>query len=329
MDPGAKVKWNDSINGRQFDVTIRFRKGLYDYLTVIECKDYSSPVPVGEVEAFITKSRDANAHQAVMASASGFQSGAKAVAERHNIALVHLTDSSEIDLSPFGAVWGPDIAAFHVQAIALRYSDGEQKSLPDAANAMTYYISHLSVRTGSRITGLPDLISQWVQPLAASAHDVYAEYEIPLPAGTMLISDDSEFPSKPIASIGLRIALTTAKTLRGPRQFDPSLLVPDVDVKNISAGESIKVSRHGLALGTAEHFEVGTFYEQPQLSNYYYCDKIVGTLATIYLVESFQVGGLFQAICTVETRYAHYYTTVCDTSIIERLERRLADMKSR
>jgi len=52
MDPAAQVKWNDSINGRQFDVTLRFRKGLYDYLTVIECKDYSSSVPVGEVEAF-------------------------------------------------------------------------------------------------------------------------------------------------------------------------------------------------------------------------------------------------------------------------------------
>ena len=37
VDPRAQVKWNDSINGRQFDVTLRFRKGLYDYLTAIEC----------------------------------------------------------------------------------------------------------------------------------------------------------------------------------------------------------------------------------------------------------------------------------------------------
>ena len=138
IDPAAQIKWNDSINSRQFDVTIRFRRGLYDYLTVIECKDYSSPVPVGEVEAFITKSRDAKAHQAVMASASGFQSGARAVAERHNVTLVHLTDSPEIDLSLFGAAWGPEVDAFHVKAVVLRYSDGEQKSLPEAANEMTY-----------------------------------------------------------------------------------------------------------------------------------------------------------------------------------------------
>jgi hypothetical protein len=330
IDPAAQVKWNDSINGRQFDVTLRFRKGLYDYLTVIECKDYSSPVPVGEVEAFITKSRDANAHQAVMASASGFQSGAKAVAGRHNVTLVHLTDSPEIDLSLFGAEWGPDVDAFHVQAVVLRYLDGERKSLPEAANAMTYYINHLSVRTGSAVIGLHDLISQRVQSLAASAHDVYAEYEIPLQAGAVLISpDDAEFPSKSIASINLHVALTKAKTLRGPRKFDPSLLVPNVTVKNVSAGESTSVSRHGLALGTAECFEVGTFYEQPQLSNYYYCDQIVGDLATIYLVESFQLGGLVQAVFTVETRYASYYTAVRDLSIIERLKRRLADIKAR
>lgn len=36
---GAQVAWDDFINGRQFDVTIRFEHGLYKYLSVIECKD--------------------------------------------------------------------------------------------------------------------------------------------------------------------------------------------------------------------------------------------------------------------------------------------------
>jgi predicted helicase len=147
VDPAARVQWSDSINGRQFDVTIRFRKGLYDYLTVIECKEYSSPIPVEKVEAFITKSQDVSAHQAVMASSSGFQSGAESVAKRHNVALIQLTDSAEIDLSMFGATWGPDIEALHIQAVTLRYRDGDQCSLPEAANAMMYYVSRLSVRT--------------------------------------------------------------------------------------------------------------------------------------------------------------------------------------
>jgi hypothetical protein len=36
-----RMRWNEVICGRQFDVTIRYRKGLYDHLTVVECKDLS------------------------------------------------------------------------------------------------------------------------------------------------------------------------------------------------------------------------------------------------------------------------------------------------
>lgn len=90
-----------------------------------------------------------------------------------------------------------------------------------------------------------------------------------MPEGAILIGpDESEIPSKPIEGITVQVALTNAKTYVGPRQFDPSLLVPDVDIRNISTGEAQSFSRHGLALGTAERFEVGTFYEQPQLPNY-------------------------------------------------------------
>ncbi len=241
LDTAAQVRWNDSINGRQFDVTIRFRKGLYDYLTVIECKEYSSPVPVEKVEAFITKSRDVNAQQAVIASSSGFKSGAESVARRHHVVLIQLTDSAEVDLSMFGATWGPDIDALHIQAVALLYLDGDRRTLPEAANAMTYYVSQLSVKAGAQTIGLNNLISQRVQILPKTAHDLYTECDIPLPEGAMLISpDDSEIPSKPIAGITVRVALTRAKTYFGPRQFDPSFLVPDVDVRNISTGRSIE-----------------------------------------------------------------------------------------
>jgi predicted helicase len=92
-DEGADVRWNDKISGRQFDVTIRFKRGLYQYLTVIECKDYSRAVPVGEVDAFVTKSVDAKADRGVMASSSGFQAGAQEVAKRHNITLIHVSDT--------------------------------------------------------------------------------------------------------------------------------------------------------------------------------------------------------------------------------------------
>ena len=48
---GADIRWNAKIEGRQFDVIICFEQGLYQYLTVVECKDYATPVPVEKVEA--------------------------------------------------------------------------------------------------------------------------------------------------------------------------------------------------------------------------------------------------------------------------------------
>ena len=87
---GAEVTWNEDINGRQFDVVIRFKFGFYDYLVLIECKDHTEFVKASEVDAFVTKKTDAHASKAILVSTSGFQKGAKDVAEKHGIQLYTL-----------------------------------------------------------------------------------------------------------------------------------------------------------------------------------------------------------------------------------------------
>src|SRR5258705_11463868 len=89
---GATVVWNDHINGRQFDVTIRFKFQFYEYLVLIECKNQKFPVKAEDIDAFVTKSRDAGANKAIVVSGSGFQSGAKTIADKHNIELFTLTE---------------------------------------------------------------------------------------------------------------------------------------------------------------------------------------------------------------------------------------------
>src|SRR3984893_9285206 len=84
-DKNASVVRNDVIGGRQFDVTIRFKKGFYEYLTVIECKDYERPVPIEKVEAFITKARDVNANSIIMATRSAFQYCAAYCGRNHHL----------------------------------------------------------------------------------------------------------------------------------------------------------------------------------------------------------------------------------------------------
>jgi predicted helicase len=136
-DEGADVRWNDSIQGRQFDVTIRFRKGLYDYLTVVECKSYDRPVSVEKVDAFVTKATDVHANCAVIASTSGFQSGAQEVAQRHNVTLIEVTESSDIDFSVFGARVVGVTKTLHIQSVELLYTDGERKKLPEESHKLT------------------------------------------------------------------------------------------------------------------------------------------------------------------------------------------------
>jgi len=95
---GAEVKFNDHIIGkktgrkRQVDVSIRFKQAYYDYLAIIECKDYAGRVPVKDVEAFSKKLEDLGADKGVMVSREGFQEGASKTAEADGIELFTLTE---------------------------------------------------------------------------------------------------------------------------------------------------------------------------------------------------------------------------------------------
>jgi hypothetical protein len=95
---GAEVKFDDHIIGRrtgsnrQIDVSIRFKQGLYDYLAIIECKDYGRKASIDKVEAFRTKMEDVGARHGIMVSPQGFQRGAIKTAEAYNIELFTLTE---------------------------------------------------------------------------------------------------------------------------------------------------------------------------------------------------------------------------------------------
>jgi len=216
-DQGAEVRWNDTINGRQFDVTLRFKRGLYDYLTVIECKDYGRAVSVEKVEAFITKAADAGADLAVMASASGFQQGAQDVAARHKMTLIQVTESSDVDLSLFNAQWAGATDAMHIKSIELRYADGERKKLSEEANEMTYYVKQIMMQCGVERVNLDTIININARNFFGAARDVYRDSVIPCPPGTRVIGpDDGEIPLKEITSVYVQAGLTEVKLVSSP-----------------------------------------------------------------------------------------------------------------
>jgi Restriction endonuclease len=323
-DNGADVQWNESIAGRQFDVTIRFKRGFYRYLTVVECKDYSIPVPVGDVEAFVTKAKDAGANYAVMGSSSGFQSGARAKAAKHGMTLI-LISFSEPDPSPFGARFGDEIECLHIRDIDLEYCDGEKVSVPSDAAAIQYYNKHILFQTGESVRTLQSVIDEFSTRLDRGEMDEYRVTIINCPEGTVVIEPAyDEVPLKPLRRIHVSAGLTRTKTLvKSHTQFDSSLLVPTVEVTDLMTGEARRFDPAEVGLGVNTVLEPGKFYENPWLGMFYQCASIRGNVAEFHLVESFQLGELVCATFTQETKYAFYYVPVTDRKIIARLEQRL------
>lgn len=327
-DEGADVRWNDSIQGRQFDVTIRFRKGLYDYLTVVECKSHERPISVDKVDAFVTKAADVHANCAVIASSSGFQSGAQDAARKHNVTLIQVTESSEIDFSVFGARVVGVTNTLHIQSVELLYTDGERKKLPEESHKLTYYVDKICFRCGDERATLDEILQGQSGRFFGGEVDVYQEHVIECPLDTVVIGpDDGEIALKSLDRIHVRAGIRKATVIDGPAKVDPYLFVPDVKVRNVITGQEHSFSQNRLAFGVNNAFVVGQFYEQPQVAMYYFCESIEGQVAHLYLVESFQHGQLIQAELMMETKYADLYVPVTDTTVLQRLERRLNVLK--
>jgi hypothetical protein len=330
VDQGAEVQWDEKINGRQFDVTVRFRKGLYNYLTVIECKDYATPVPVDKVDGLVTKARDAHADHAVMASTSGFQEGAREVAARHNVTLIHVTDAENIDLSFVKGKWLGTIPCLRIETVELEYTDGTKHMLPEAANALTYYVNHIILNFGGGEVNLDGFLEPHLRAFLDGEPDAYRDESIDCFPGTVVTAPKGdEIPLWPLRRVHVRAGMTTARLVTGPVKFDPYLLAHDIAVKNLSTGEEQTFNPHSLALGIKTVFTEDAYYEASNLPGwYYYCEKIRDGLATLHLVESFQNGSLIQVSFTAPIKNASFYLPLSDEKLIGRLRRRLASLGS-
>lgn len=100
--PDATVIHDHRVVGRsgvtrRLDVTVSKKVGLNRVLIVLECKRWSRPVDMEEVEAFASKLRDVRASVGVMVSARGFTKGARKAAVECAITLQTLREAEESD----------------------------------------------------------------------------------------------------------------------------------------------------------------------------------------------------------------------------------------
>jgi len=337
----AEVTWNEIIDGRQFDVVVRFKLGTLRYLVLIEVKNRTRKASAPELEAFVTKTQDHKANKAVFVTAAGFQSGAITVAKRHGIGLftltfdndnLHLSDkSSRLVLSKKGAedippiieIGEPELVA-NIESVTLNYATGKKKDMPKEPSQMTYYTGKTTLEDGRTI----DLVLQQA-PIADVVLGQSRREEIRInPQQRIYPPDNYFFPSGVLASMECTVTGRMGNPLRGNTLIDPGSFSYPVIYTNVITGEEIHMTMDQLPLGGST-VEVGAFYFQPHPLNYYYCEDIREDTVYWKLIESFQSGKLFTGSMSQDIKYSPYFIPVTDKKTIKRLQKRLRDFRAR
>ncbi|MES2793269.1 MAG: restriction endonuclease, partial [Planctomycetota bacterium] len=209
---GAVVTWDDEIGGRQFDVTIRFRYGLHSYLTVIECKDYASKVSVEKIDAFVTKTRDANVNKAVFISSHGFQSGCFPVAERHGIQLLILSETTNTSIPELVERFTPGLNIFDVRFRSV--PTGEFIALEDWGGRLAYLMEQSKLVTPDREMTPQQLLWEWQLMQPPISLDGDTQVELPLPVGAQLVEPHG--PSVPVDAMTFTCSFIEIAIAKGP-----------------------------------------------------------------------------------------------------------------
>lgn len=334
----AEVNWNEIINGRQFDVVVRFTLASLRYLVLFEVKNRKRKAEAEDLDAFVTKSRDQKANKAVFVNVAGYQSGAQIIAERHGIELFTVNFDHNIAELPSTAthivtikkdappepptisISGPALV-INILDVKLYFTDGKEYDLPSEATQLEYYLAKTTFPNGQALE--PTLVQKIGQPNIELGEERVKIVKIRLPK-VVTPPDDYYFPAGKLNKIKCTIRLTEVRLLSGNTRIEPTALQHPVIYKNALTKEELVFRLDQLPLGD-RHIKVGSFYMAMHPLMYYYCEKVEHELVTWILVESFQNGEKIQGKFTQKIKYANLYITVRDKKTLERLQRRLAD----
>jgi|GEM_PF-1266155 len=322
---GAKVVWNDIIKGRQFDVSVRFKYGIYDYLTVIECKDHSNPIPIELLEAFITKSSDVKANKAIMVSSSGFQSGCIDKANLHDIELYQLKEIYELSEEELSGKFTPALNIYHVQIRPI----GKVRKilLPEQRNRLHYVLNNVIFDLNQHKLTLLSLIEKELLKLLPSEQEKSHRFNIEKSCKIFVPLIERQFTVK---EIFFKYRIVPGAMVKG-QTLDPFLL--DQGNKKYSYNNVLGDNEHlylldDLELGFDTQMEPGKFYHNPKLDFYYYCEKVENEKAQVYVVETFQHGRCIQTSGSMDIENAKQLVEVKNKKDLIRLKKRLSKLKT-
>lgn len=322
---GGQVSWNDTIQGRQFDVTVRFKYGLHSYLTVIECKDKGSKVPVSEVDAFVTKARDVNANNAVMVSSKGYQSGCIPVAERHGVRLLILSETAGPQLDQLIKQVVPMLNIFNIRFDRSR--DGRTIELDDVGGKLTYLIHNTKLHWRGANFTVHQVMNEW---LAKPESQAFVANEIRVPfadVATVEVPHEDAFQA---TALKFNVKRVNGFIANDPA-FDPHImqsLSTDIELRSVDGSLVHKLKLSDVKFGFDTEFEIGKFYANPTLHINYYCEKIEGNLIHFIMLESYQHGMLMQAEFSAKREHTKGYVKITDKRTVEHLQKMLEKLNS-
>ncbi|MCW5690805.1 MAG: restriction endonuclease [Pseudolabrys sp.] len=334
----AEVNWNETIDGRQFDVVVRFKVGTLRYLVVVEVKNRKRPASAEMIEAFITKARDRNANKIVFVTTGGYQSGAMDVARKHDISLFTVSFDETKPRLPETAAFlsvqlrerrngeeaelsiGEDTLITNIVDLKLRYTDGKTYNLPDEQSQAQYYMGKTKADDGR---SLHELLSS--AAFAAPALDETRPETLSLnPPIAITPPDEYFFPRGSLVAIEFKAVGRMGKPIRGNVRVDPNLFTLPVVYTNMLSGESFEFPLESLPIGE-KRVSPGEFYCGYHPLAYYYCVGIQNDTVTWKVVESFQSGELVRAQTKQHVKYSCHYLPVTDKKLLNRLQSRLED----
>jgi hypothetical protein len=328
---GAEVKWNDKINGRQFDVTVRFRAGNYDYLTVVECREKGSPLKASEVDAFVTKSGDAKANKAIMVSSSGFQEGCFAVAELHGVELFTVQEVRDLpaDLLERSLL----TPALNLHSFSLDCGD-ESLDLPEQRNILPFLLKEAFIESDGLRVNIERIIDDLYFQLAGSAVREAKSFRIVLPAGSRVSLPDVKSGNTleticlPIIALSFKYQLIMARYYSGGG-LDPRIAHTRYVFRNAVSGEGKVYTPRELEVGFDTIFKPGIFYVDVHTEFCYFCHRVEGNLITLTMLEGYQHGRHLQVTFSVLRENAKSYVEVTDKAEVARLKAMLKTLQDR
>lgn len=327
QESGAIVTWNEGINGRQFDVTVRFKKAIYDFLVVIECKDYATAVPAEKLDALVTKARDAHADKAVMVAANGFQSGAKEVAERHNVTILSLSSINKNEKELADSI-KPVLYLSFLRCEADSLSPGTIV-FPDDPRRARSVMRHTQIIGPNLNETLESFLNRYNLEIQRVTTSETQTFRISLPNETVITHPNFPDYLTPVKTVLIdHVFIPEAELVNLEYVTDDPTLSSDIlTIRDEISGESKIIDVTALQHGFDTKIEQGCFYINPNLNNSYFVESIDGDLVTYYLVESYLYGELFQAKYDQHIQYSTQFVKITDEMEIGRLRSLLDALK--